>query len=295
MSTRSLLAVVVLATASTIFTAPVALAQDATVHQVYQAAEAGNFTEAQAMMDKVLKDHPNSGKAHFVQAELFAKQGKTADATRELATAERLAPGLPFAKPEAVQHLRQRLDPAQPKTRMVTPNLNAPAVNYAAGAAVPAASSGMSMGTILLVVALVIFAIFMVRKLMAPKVPAGYPGGATGYGGGMQGNPAYPQYGQPGAGGTGGGIGSGIMGGLATGAALGAGMVAGEALMHRFTDGDRNRASDSGNQIAPTDNGLFSSDSLNTPDDMGGTDFGLNDSGSWDDGGGGGGGGDDWN
>jgi Tfp pilus assembly protein PilF len=97
-------AVVVLA-ASAWCAAPLAWAQDATVQQVYQAAEAGKLIEAQAMMDKVLQAHPNSGKAHFVKAELLARQGKNAEAAKELATAERLAPGLPFAKPQAVQKL----------------------------------------------------------------------------------------------------------------------------------------------------------------------------------------------
>ena len=75
MSLRSMSAVAVLA-ASAWCAAPAAWAQDATVKQVYQAAEAGKFIEAQAMMDKVLRDHPNSGKAHFIEAELLAKQGK---------------------------------------------------------------------------------------------------------------------------------------------------------------------------------------------------------------------------
>ena len=68
------------------------------MNQVHEAAAAGKFIEAQAMMDKVLAAHPNSAKAHFIDAELLAKQGKFERARTELATAERLAPGLPFAK-----------------------------------------------------------------------------------------------------------------------------------------------------------------------------------------------------
>ena len=44
------------------FTAPAFAEEDATMHQVYLAAEAGKFNEAQAMMDKVLRDHPKSAK-----------------------------------------------------------------------------------------------------------------------------------------------------------------------------------------------------------------------------------------
>ena len=75
-------------------------------------------------------------------------------------------------------------------------------------------------------------------------------------------------------------MGSGILGGLATGA----GMVAGEALMHHFTDG--NRASNN------TFDAPYARDDQPAPNDMGGTDFGVSDSDSWDDSSGGGG--DDW-
>src|ERR1051325_4945238 len=62
------------------FTAPVLAAEDASMHEVYLAAEAGKFQEAQTMMDKVLRDHPNSAKAHYVEAELLAKQGQLTSA-----------------------------------------------------------------------------------------------------------------------------------------------------------------------------------------------------------------------
>jgi len=83
--------------------------EDATMHQVYLAAEAGKFDEAQSMMDKVLSDHPNSAKAHFVEAELLAKQGLFSNAGVELNTAESLQPGLPFAKPQVLLNLRSRI------------------------------------------------------------------------------------------------------------------------------------------------------------------------------------------
>ena len=69
-------------------------ADDPTMHQVYEMARSGNLDEAQSMMQKVLKDHPNSAKAHFVEAELLAKQGRYASAQAELNNADRLAPGL---------------------------------------------------------------------------------------------------------------------------------------------------------------------------------------------------------
>ncbi len=244
-----------------------AAAADPTMHQVYEAARAGRMTEAQGMMDQVLRDHPNSAKAHFVEAELLAKQGRMANAASELANAERLAPGLPFAKPEAVSNLRARIS-GSPLSSAVRP-----------------AATGTPWGLVLiglgLIAAIVFFARSMARRNVA-YIPAGtYPGGPMqAYGPG--GAPMGP-IGPIGPAGPAGGIGSGIMGGLATGAALGAGMVAGEALMHHFTDGNR-----------PSPGAAPFADSWDAaPNDMGGADFGVADSGSWDDGSGGGGG-DDW-
>lgn len=72
------------------------------------------------MMDKVLRDHPGSAKAHFVEAELLAKQDRLANAASELTTAERLAPGLPFANPQAAAaNLRQHIASSRTSTRLV--------------------------------------------------------------------------------------------------------------------------------------------------------------------------------
>jgi hypothetical protein len=88
----------------------------------------------------------------------------------------------------------------------------------------------------------------------------------------------------------GGGIGSGIAGGLASGLAVGAGVVAGEELAHHFLDGDRRGT------VAPPVQSSDSFDGGSINNDMGGSDFGVSDSDSWDDGGSGGdgGGGGDW-
>ncbi|HEX5392536.1 MAG TPA: tetratricopeptide repeat protein [Rhodocyclaceae bacterium] len=262
-------------------------ANDPSLHDVYQAAESGRLNEAQAMMDKVLRDHPNSGKAHFVEAELMVKQGRMAAAQGELATAERLAPGLPFAKPEAVQSLKARL----------SNRVQAPVAQYVQPAQTPA-SSGFPWGMLLIGGALVAAVIFFVRSLSnrnnVTVVPAGYGAGGGTYGGGGFGPGPVMQPGgggmaapMGGMGGVGGGMGSGILGGLATGAAVGAGMVAGEALMHRVLDGGHH------DNAVPNSAPVY----VDRPDtssyDMGGNDFGVSDGGSWDDSGSSGGG-DDW-
>lgn len=237
-------------------------AEDTSMHAVYSAAEAGKFGEAQAIMDKVLQDHPNSAKAHYVEAELLAKQGKMNQAQTELATAEKLQPGLPFAKPAAVEKLKSLLG-----------------ASHSSSFGGPTSNSGSPWGMILLIaglIALLYFAVKMMTKrnpLLASMSP---------YGNNAPINPQPPYGSAPMMNPTAsGGLGSGIMGGLATGAALGAGMVAGEALMHHFTDGGN---SNNGliNDAHAANNGAQDTNYL-AQDDMGGNDFGIADSSSWDD------------
>ena len=61
------------------------------------------------MIDQVLRDHPRSGDAHYVAAEVYAREGNLARARQELATAEQLKPGLPNADPASLQALRSEL------------------------------------------------------------------------------------------------------------------------------------------------------------------------------------------
>ncbi|WP_029919894.1 hypothetical protein [Nevskia soli] len=245
-----------------------AAAADATLPQVYDAANSGHLDQAQTMMVQVLKDHPNSAKAHYVAAELDARQGRFATARDEFQTAERLEPGLPFAKPDSVNALRAQLFPQQRATPV---NSIAP---------IPAHSSGIPWGMVLGIGFVVAIAWMLLRRRQQAVMPGGYAGPGAGgapYGGGY-GNGYPPPSG-----------GSGLLGSLGTGLAVGAGVVAGEELAHRFLDGGERRVEGGGG-----------GDSYREPQrdpnaDMGGNDFGVNDTSSWDDGGGdsGGGGGDD--
>ena len=285
-----------------------AFAAEPTIHEVYLAAEAGKFTEAQAMMDQVLKAHPNSATAHFVEAELLAKQGKFVQAQAELAKAEQLAPGLPKVDPKAVSKLRTLLADGQKSASSYSqqaPRNNAGYSNSNYGAP---KSSGIPWGTVLILGAGLLGFIWLATRFMAKRnqdaqaqayQPGAYnPGAAApGYAPGaaypQQGYPqaGYPQqgYGQPQQGPT---MGSRIMGGLATGAAVGAGIVAGEALARQFTGGSH----DSGHSSQPRNDIVYDDparDELLRRDDMGGNDFGV--SGGWDDGGSSGdSGGGDW-
>lgn len=268
--------------------APV-FAAEPSLHEVYQAAGAGKLDDAQRMMREVLQAHPNSGKAHYVEAELLAKQGQLKGAASELATAEKLAPGLPFANAQAVSSLREIVSrhPAStlPPVAQMPPQV----------APVSHEASGFPLGMLGLGLALIAFIAWASRFMSRRTVPgavagnqpafagSGYPPSATP----MSPYGAAPQgYGMPNAAPAAApGMGSQMLGGLATGAAVGAGVVAGEALLHRFMDGHKASALDTS---PSTGQGFSSFDSIpdlpSTPlNDMGGNDFGIADTSSWDD------------
>ena len=259
-----------------------------TLGQIYEAAQSGRMEQAQTMMQQVLVAHPASGKAHFVQAELFARQGKLGLARESLATAEKLAPGLPSIKPEALQSLRTQLA-ARP-----TPAPANSAVQHrpAAAAQESAPASSFPWGMALALGGGAIgLAIYLTRRKPAPVYepqPQAYASasglsGPQGFGAAntVGATPMQQPYGQP----AGSGLGGKIMGGVATGLAVGAGMMAAQAIGRTLT-GNHDRPAD-----APAGNDF---QSANNNPDMGGENFGVNDAASWDDAGGADAGGGDW-
>lgn len=243
----------------------VARAEDVpTLDQVYKTAQSGRLDDAERMMGVVLKEHPNSAKAHFVEAELLAKQGKMDMAEAELGNAERLKPGLSFASPQAVQNLKGLISASH---RAIAPQAEG------SGATFP-------WGMLLIGLAAVAVLFFVMRAFASRQQASSLP--VQGAAQPAYGQPGYgqPAYGQPVYNGAapvaGGGMGSGIMGGLATGAAVGVGMVAGEALAHHFMDG--------GHAAPAADNTWGGAPGNLAQDNMGGTDFGIADNASWDDG-----------
>jgi len=264
------------------------------MNQIYSTAQAGKLDEAQVMVKQVLVSHPKSAKAHFVQAELYSRQGKLDLARQALASAEQYAPGLPFAKPEAVQALKAQLS-AKPQKAVFT--------TYAAPQVPEKASSSWLLP--LLLAGGVIAAAFFFFRRRTTEVTASHPGYAPqsslsgpqtfGITGGM--HPAYPQPGYAQAGypqggypqqaGT--GLGGRIMGGVATGLAVGAGVMAAEAIGRNLMGG-HNTAAPQSDMFAGNNN--FEPIAADTNVDMGGNNFGISDT-AWDDGGSGGGG-SDW-
>jgi hypothetical protein len=251
------------------------LAADPSVNQIYTALASGHVDDAQRMINEVLKDHPQSGHAHYVAAEVAARRGNLGLAREELATAERLKPGLPFAKPESVNELRRQL--AQ---RSVVPRSVSPPVVYRVER-----HSSFPWGWVLLIGGVILLWVILRRRAAYRTYPGPVGGPMPGpMGGPMMGGPMM-----------GGGMappgGGGILGGLASGLAIGAGVAAGEELVHHMLDGDR------GGGVIPNAGASEAGYPDNPNSDMGGQDFGINDGGGWDDGGGGGGGGgggDDW-
>ncbi|QDL53711.1 tetratricopeptide repeat protein [Rhodoferax aquaticus] len=257
-----------------------AIAQaEPSLNQVYETAQSGQLDKAQTMMQQVLVAHPNSAKAHFVQAELQARQGRAAQARESLATAEKLAPGLTFAKPEAVQALRAQLA-ASPGPAAATRTAPAPA----------AATPFPWALAILAGSGLLAFAIYTLGKKRKPAASAAQQDpsasllGPQTFGQGTLGNGVAPPYSPagyaPNAYGQApsSGLGGKVMGGLAAGLAVGAGVMAAEAIGSRLMG--------SGETHPPQDNSFANNDfaAPHINRDMGGPGFGVNDSSSWDDG-----------
>lgn len=280
-----------------------------TIQQIYEAANGGKMADAEAMVEKVLKSHPNSAKAHFVQAELLAAEGKLDGARNALARAKALSPDMSFAKPEAVERLTGKLDKpaaAQPRTEPARVNASSPAPQQ------PETRSGSAPWLPIALVALLAVGYLAFRRRVAPPsaqapsygpapgtagavnasgAPAGYPS----YGSGGNWTPGVPPAAAPGM-----GLGSA----LATGAAVGVGaIVAQEAVRHWMNDRSDSTSTgvshvagtgavnDAGN--AEMGRSLWPSSSQES-DRIADTDFGITDTSSWDDGSSGGSDNNDW-
>lgn len=267
---------VLLFAAGTGFGAAAVAADDPGIHQVYEAANSGHLDQARSMMAQVLKDHPDSAKAHYVAAEIDARSGDIPSARAEYESAQKLASGLPFAKPGAVQELRNQLYP-QPRV------IQQPRYPTQVTAVQPIrAHSGFPWMTALGIGFAVWIVWLIFRRFTAPATTVYNSGGGYGPGGAAPGG-YYPGGGYPPP------AGGGLLGSLGTGLAVGAGVVAGEEIAHRLIDGG-------GNERVIERDVVYRDDPPQNPNsDMGGNDFGISDDSSWDSGGdsGGIGGGDD--
>jgi hypothetical protein len=176
-----------------------ARAQTASPREIQALIAAGEPQAALNDLAPVLQAHPNSGMAWYLDAEAQDAAGNESAARTALATAEQDAPGLPFAKPDAVAALQAHLAQSSSK-------------------------GGFSMSPVMIILGLVV--LFVLFRLFRRRRPAYYPpqryGDAPppGYGYGQQG---------------GGGLGSSLLGGLAAGA----GFAAGERIIDDMTGRDQ--------------------------------------------------------
>ncbi|MEJ0085186.1 MAG: tetratricopeptide repeat protein [Pseudomonadota bacterium] len=228
---------------------------DPTLQQIYDAEKSGDLRLAQQMMHQVLSDHPQSAKAHYVAAELFARAGDLPLAREELKTAQAIDPGLGFANAESVRALERELWLAQSMRPQALP-----------------APQPFPWLAVLTAVAIVALIWIVLRRrpvpvsIYPPAAGAAVPAAAAPPGQGVA--PGVAPVAAP-------GVGSGIAGGLATGLAVGAGVVVGENIAQRLM-GDE----PAGNP-PPSAANLPVGDAANS--DLGGTDFGVSDPDSWDD------------
>ena len=248
-----------------LLTSNVAMAE-ATLPQVSQAIQSGQLAKADAMMKEVLQNHPNSAKAHYIAAELYIREGKLDAARNAFATAENLAPGLPFAQAESVQRLQVQLSNGSGNSVASAPSIF---------------SNPLFWG---LIAILVVGIIIVMRRRKAEAVQVYNAPTANGPYSGTPGAPGSYPPGYPGA--PAAGAGSGLMGSLATGAALGAGMVAGQALAsHLMGDGNRANPGNVNNDFNQVGGPAPDAPNFGVRDGSSWDDDGGN---SWDDGGGGG-------
>lgn len=231
-----------------------------TIHQVYVAAHSGHLREAQAMMGQVLAAHPNSGKAHFVLAEILASESQYRGAAQELTTARHLEPGLPFEKPQAVTALETRIQ------KGLYGSFSSGLGNHTGSKHSWVVIALFGLCLVLLMV--VIRAMRRPQPVMPTRPSVVPPSYGSPYNN-LQGRfTPMSSYG-----------GGGFMSNLKTGLGIGAGMAAGEALVNHFIDGNQ---TGNGSMMPNSMNPM--TDQMNVDDNnLGGNDFGMNDDSSWSD------------
>jgi len=260
-------------------------AEEPSIKQVYQTAAGGNLPKAREMIESVLRAHPKSGKAHYVYAELLAKSGAYPQAREEFATAERIAPGFSFAKPLAVQALRDELAAHSKPPPVVVPAVaqtNHPIVSQD----YPPEDSGnvWELLKIGVLVALMFFLMFfVVYKIVAPLFEPSRSRQRALSGG--QGNTPYPypsgnRFSEPRQDSTS----QGVLGGIATVVCTVAAVVVAVAeLVLRNSSNrrwgnalysNRNRNSFFGDNSNSNDFGSSYSSSLSSSDDSSNSDMG---------------------
>jgi len=201
------------------------------------AVEAGDLARAESLLHEVLKEKPNSAKAHYELGEVLARAKRYDEALAQLNQARAIDPALKFASsPEKFSQTVDKVSAAAAaaKTAATGQTLNAAPTPVHSPAAPASSGSAFPTGYVLGGVVLLVLLFVLIRRSQAPRpMPMGtYPGGPTAYtpGGAMAPAP-YGGYGaQPQAGS---GIGGAVLGGVA-------GLAAGYALSKAMEGGNAN-------------------------------------------------------
>lgn len=219
-----------------------ALAQSLTPQQIQTMIETGQEAQAAQDLKTVLSQHPQSGKAWYLMAELQDAQGHPTAAAQALAKADQYAPGLPFADAQRLAALRSHI-----QTELGT----AKAQHHGGVSPLLLVIAGL----ILLFVVLRVVSSF--RRTAAFSRGQAYPGMTSmPYGG--YGPTGQPPYGPGGGGGFGGG---GLGSSIVTGLAAGAGFAAGERVVDGLMGGGEAQAQPQQPIMpGPQDDGLIGGD-----------------------------------
>jgi len=253
-----------------------------TPQDIEAAVNSGKLAQAESMLREVIKEKPNSAKAHYELGQVLARETRYAEAQTELVRAKEIDPSMKFA---------QSADKYNEVFNKVTQQLTAPtntaathqAADSASSAPHPAPSSAplpltyvwLGIGALGLMAFLIYRnrpqAILATSAAATASAPRGFGSqyapaqGAAPYG--------QPGYGQPGYGQPGSGMGAGVAGAVVGGLA---GVAAGYALSKAMEGGSEHHA---GNAAAPDQREYI-------PMDQPAPDMGSFDSGSgsgWDD------------
>jgi hypothetical protein len=183
------------------------------------ALNAGHTAQAESMLHEVLKEKPDSAKAHYELGQVLAREARYDQALAELRQAQAIDPKLSFARsPEQFERIVSEVKELDAKRTLApsAPVAHAPVAPAHAEPALPMSTVWWGIG--------MLFVLGIVLLLMRSRNPVPAPAttvveGPRGFGSGY--NPAPPMGYPPPTGGS--GVAGAVVGGLA-------GMAAGYAL-----------------------------------------------------------------
>ena len=88
-----------------------------TVQQVEAEVQQGHYSQAENMMREVVDAKPGSAKAHYIYAEILARNGSFSKAAEEAGKAKQLDPEVKFTQPEKFQAFEKLLEREQKPVR----------------------------------------------------------------------------------------------------------------------------------------------------------------------------------